>query len=237
MDCGDDDLKESSNTERSLLPPSDSYIAALDRLWFDSIRLKKSAAKLEDRWIDGVIYFTYCLPGNEVVSDTYPWSLHCVCQGVEILRKQYSVFTPICSVVVCCRNAILKELVSSSITAATEMFHAQNFACANSAECPSKILTISLNSVLSLEDKFEAMVLCTCVLRYIYSSTLSIDSLLMLANEVDNPDIAMSSSFDCSLEKWNCNVKAKSQEETPIHQLINALTVVNIAALWLSFKY
>jgi hypothetical protein len=220
-----------------LLPPAERYIEMLDRLWFQSIggssdsggstsSSSSSSSKLKCG-VDGVVYLTYRGRGRGPMSVSAPAPAHrCLCRGAAPWSSGLSVCVPVYAVVVCARNAVLKRLITEALSAEAEAAVGAgagggggDVCCSGGAAsgCPCRVLSVSLDAALCLCSGLEALVLSNVVMRYLYSSSLSIDALLALAS--DAAGIAdrglLDASFDESLQQWAAPSKQRTHRHRP----------------------
>lgn len=189
----------------SLLPPSDSYLKSLDKLWFQCVNGSQRLATPEGKWRDGVVYLTFGCPGD--VDRKLPlysgssWSIFCDCKGSADWMRQFSMCIPIQPVMLCPRNSLFSALIQTSISEATECAVGPEKVCGISCSglgCNASVrsLAIRVESILHLSNLLEELIFFNCVLRYLYSTTLSVDVLIKLATSPPDKSVLFDESID-----------------------------------------
>lgn len=212
----------------SLLPPTEEYTNRLDKLWFSCIDGSTCFATPHGGWRDGLIYLTYSLSGTRHLSSQLhsgpSWSVHCTCQAKEKWKQSFSMCVAVYPAVICARNSVLGDVILSSIQSACESTGSAKSACSCSANCSSQVLAVSLESVVLLKSVVEISVFSNALLRYMYSSVISVDVLMMLSVGVTDGG-ALDESCDAFLGSPEFDTLRK-QTDDYANKLLDILSVV-----------
>ena len=154
------------------------------------------------------------------------WGVHCTCQGVEEWKQSFSMCVAVHPAVICARNSAIGDVIESSIRSAYESTGTSNNACSCSAQCSSRVLVVSLESVLLFESIAEISIFSNTILRYLYSSVISVDVLVKLSVGVVD-GATLSASFDAYLESTEFESLKKQTDEFAT-KLLDILSVVRI---------
>jgi hypothetical protein len=168
------------NSENIHYPPQ-SYLDRLDALWLGLS--SEPMASFRSGWTDGVIHL---VTSNASNSDCENYSIYCACHSIA----EFKFCTVAHASIICSRSSVLNQLCSRAIQSSIEKLI---------SFCNHSCLNVNLNAVIHFDTELDQLIFSNIIVRYLYSSTLSIKSILELLLRYLNSDF-LSDLSDRNLE-------------------------------------